>query len=234
MSDRMVSRRALIRSIGVAAIAMPLLQACGGAPSTPTAAPAAAPPATAAPAAGPAATPTAAQAAPAAATATTAPAAQAAPAGGKISVRIAVRTEPNNEWQTHWAKDWATKNPNVDLKIEQVAYGDMAQKQLAQLATGTMQDVFYSGIKWFPYSAAKGVMMPLDDLVKGKDPGMSDFFDAAIAGCKLSGKLYGLASELQTGNHTHIVYNQDMVDAKGLTAPTDNWTTDDFLKFVTV
>jgi len=227
---------------------MPLIQACGGTPgpsTAATAAPAAAP--TAAQAAAPTAAPTPAAASvpttaaasaptaaqPASATPTTAPAAQAAPSGGKISVRIAVRTEPNNEWQTHWANDWATKNPNVDLKIEQLAYGEMAQKQLAQLATGTMQDVFYSGIKWFPYSAAKGVMLQLDDLVKGKDPGMADFFPAAIAGCKLSGKLYGLPSELQTGNHTHIVYNKDMVQAKGLTAPTDDWTTDDFLKFVT-
>ncbi|MGH2460865.1 MAG: ABC transporter substrate-binding protein, partial [Chloroflexota bacterium] len=226
--NTMVTRRALLKSIGLAAMSVPLLAACGA----PTggggsAAPAASgsPPSSSATSSS-AAAPTAQTA-----SATAAPAAQAAPSGEKISVRIAVRTEPNNEWQTHWAKDWASKHPNVSLGIEQINYADMAKKQLAELATGTMQDVVYSGIKWFPYSAAKGVFMPLDDLAKSNDPGMSDFIDAAIQGCKFEGKLYALPSELQTGNHTHIVYNKDMLATKGVTAPTDDWTVDDFVKF---
>ncbi|MGH7862225.1 MAG: extracellular solute-binding protein, partial [Candidatus Dormibacteraceae bacterium] len=144
-----------------------------------------------------------------------------------------MRTEPNNEWQTHWAKDWAGKHPNVNLGIEQINYADMAKKQLAELATGTMQDVVYSGIKWFPYSAAKGVFMSLDDLVKSNDPGMSDFIDAAIQGCKFEGKLYALPSELQTGNHTHIVYNKDMLQQKGVAFPTDDWNVQEFVDFAT-
>ncbi|HVC33708.1 MAG TPA: extracellular solute-binding protein [Chloroflexota bacterium] len=210
MSRAIITRRTLLRSIGVMGLAVPLLQACGGTPA-PAAAPTKAPQTAA----------------------TQAPQSQAAPSGGKISVRIAVRTEPNNEWQTHWAKDWASKHPNVDVKIEQLAYAEMAQKQLAELATGTMQDVVYSGIKWFPYSAAKGVFMSLDDLVKSNDPGMDDFIPAAISGCKFDGKLFALPSELQTGNHTHIVYNKDMLAAKGVTAPTDDWSVDDFVKFAT-
>jgi len=219
----MVTRRALLTSIGLATLSLPVLAACGaptvggGSSAPPTSGSSASAPAPTSPAA--------------TSRATAAPQAQAAPAGQKIAVRIAVRTEPNNEWQTHWAKDWAAKHPNVSLGIEQINYADMAKKQLAELATGTMQDVVYSGIKWFPYSAAKGVFLPLDDLVKTKDPGMSDFIDAAVAGCTFEGKLYALPSELQTGNHTHIVYNKDMLAAKGVATPTDDWTVDDFVKF---
>ena len=226
----MVTRRALLKSIGLATLSVPILAACGA----PTGGGGSAAPAASGSPASASSSSAAAPTAPAtSASATAAPAGQAAPSGEKISVRIAVRTEPNNEWQTHWAKDWAAKHPNVNLGIEQLAYADMAKKQLAELATGTMQDVVYSGIKWFPYSAAKGVFMSLDDLVKSKDPGMDDFIDAAIAGCKFEGKLYALPSELQTGNHTHIVYNKDMLDAKGVTVPTDDWTVDDFVKFAT-
>lgn len=222
----MVSRRTFLKSMGFAVLAVPVLAACGaptvGGGGTSGGASSGAAPASA---------PTAAQAN--SATATQAPAAQAAPSGGSISLRIAVRTEPNNEWQTHWAKDWATKHPNVNLGIEQLAYADMAKKQLAELATGTMQDVVYSGIKWFPYSASQGVFLPLDDLVKSNDPGMSDFIDAAIAGCKFDGKLYALPSELQTGNRTQIIYNKDMLGSKGVTPPTDDWTVDDFMGMLT-
>lgn len=220
---QVASRRALLKLFGLTGLALPLLQACGaptvGGGSSAGGASSASTPASSSQAAS--------------AAATQAPQSQAAPSSGKISVRMAVRTEPNNEWQTHWAKDWASKHPNVDLKIEQIAYAEMAQKQLAQLATGTMQDAFYSGIKWFPYSAAKGVFLPLDDLIKSNDPGMDDFIDAAIAGCKFEGKLYALPSELQTGNRTQIIYNKDMLDKKGLQPPTDDWTTDDFVELAT-
>jgi len=226
-SKIMVTRRAVLSSIGLATLALPALAACG-APTVGggAAAPASGGSSPSASAAGPTS--------PAGNTAATAaPKAQATASGGPISLRIAVRTEPNNEWQTHWAKDWASKNPNVKLGIEQLAYADMAKKQLAELATGTMQDVVYSGIKWFPYSASQGVFLPLDDLVKAKDPGMSDFIDAAIAGCKFNGKLYALPSELQTGNRTQIIYNKDMLASKGVQPPTDDWTTDDFVQLVT-
>jgi multiple sugar transport system substrate-binding protein len=61
---------------------------------------------------------------------------------------------------------------------------------------------------------------------------MDDFIPAAIEGCKFDGKLYALPSELQTGNHTHIVYNKDMLAAKGVAVPTDDWNVDDFVTFV--
>src|SRR6185437_5653884 len=226
--NSMVTRRVLLKSIGLATLSVPVLVACGA----PTAGGGSAAPAASGSTPASSSSSSAAPTSPAAsASATAAPASQAASSGEKISVRIAVRTEPNNEWQTHWAKDWASKHPNVNLGIEQINYADMAKKQLAELATGTMQDVVYSGIKWFPYSADKGVFMPLDDLVKSKDPGMDDFISAAVDGCKFEGKLYGLPSELQTGNHTHIVYNKDMLAAKGVAAPTDDWSLDDFVKF---
>ena len=61
-------------------------------------------------------------------------------------------------------------HPEVDLKIDEMLYADMDKKQLVLLATGTMQDIVFSGIKWFPYSVFKGAFLPLDDLTKSQGP----------------------------------------------------------------
>lgn len=212
-----LTRRAVLRSLGLAALGLPLLQACGGsAPAAPASAPTSA--ATSAPASGP----TAAVAAP-----------TSAPAVGKVTVSVAVRTEANNTWAQYAAKQWAAKNPDVNLQMVQVPYNDMAKKQLSEAATGTLQDVVYSGIKWFDYSALKGVFRPVDDYVKSMNPGMADFFPDAVTGCTIDGKLYALPSELNTGNRNIVIINKDLLQKKGLTLPTDDWTVQQFVDIAT-
>lgn len=212
------TRRQLLKSVGILVLLTPVLQACSQAAPTP--APAAKQEA--------AAKPTAAPAKQEAANPTPKPA--AASSGGNISLSIATYAGPNNDWQRDWAKIWVEKNPNVNLKIDEIVYSEMPQKQLAMLATNTMQDVVFSGIKWFPYSAAKGAFMPVDDLIKANDPGMDDFFSAAIAGSGFEGKLYGLPYLMHPGNPALIVYNQDLLEQKGIKPPTDDWAVEDFVE----
>jgi len=215
MKNATISRRRLLTSMGVLALAVPVLQACSSA-SAPAAAPTAA-----------SAQPTAAKAA-----ATTQPA-QASTSSGPINMTLAVYAGANRDWMPRYAKDWNTKNPNVKLSIAQIDYGTMDKKSLAEFASGTMQDVLFSGCKWMAYNCKKGMFLAIDDYVKQKDPGMDDFLAATIADSKYSGKLYGLPFEFNSGNINVIYYNKDMVQAKGATEPTDDWNSDDFTKFVT-
>lgn len=206
-----ISRRNLLAALGTTALAAPILQACSGSASS-------------------SAAPTAASASSSSTSSSAAkPAATAAPSQGKVTLSLAMRLQPIFEWQKHWSADWAKKHPNVDLKTVQIPYGNMAQKQLTELATGTLQDVVYSGIKWFPYSSAKGCFLALDSLTKTTDIGLSDFFPAALEGAKYKGKLYGLPQEFQTGNQNIMLLNKDMFDKKGVKLPTDEWTTQDFV-----
>jgi ABC-type glycerol-3-phosphate transport system substrate-binding protein len=161
------------------------------------------------------------------------PPAQAAPAGGKVAMSIATYASPQREWQRYWAKQWADKHPNVTLKIDQMVYADAPQKQLTELATNTLQDVAFSGIKWFPYSVYKGVFRPIDDYVKASDPGMDDYFSAAIAGATFDGKLYALPYLVHPGNNSLVLLNLDLLDKKGVKPPTDDWTVKEFLELAT-
>ncbi len=224
MLHSQTTRRHLLRSIGTLTIGsagLAALAACGAA-ATPTAVPAkpAEKPAAQAPAPAPAnavATKPAADAAPKAAQ-------PATNTGAKIPLSVAVWEFPDRPWQTPASQKWQEMHPEVDLKIEKMVYGEFDKKQLALMATGSLQDVFYSGIKWFPTTALKGGMLALDDLVKSKEIGIDDFVPAALQGAKFEGKLMALPFETQPGNHNAVMFNKDYLDSKGVKYPTDDWT----------
>jgi multiple sugar transport system substrate-binding protein len=217
MSNGVLSRRRFLTSAGLLGVAVPALSACG------------------APTVGGGSLAGSASAAPTTRSqqSSQAPVSQAAPAGGKIALSIATYAGQADEWQREAAKTWAGKNPDVDLKIDEVNYADAPKKQLAQLATGTMEDVYFSGIKWFPYSCAKGAFRAIDDYIKANDPGLDDFFPTALSGASFEGKQYGLPYLMHPGNPALIAFNKDMLAEKGLNPPTDDWTVDDFVKLCT-
>lgn len=203
-------------SAGVAAVGVPVLQACGGPAAQPTTAPAA--PKDAAP------TTAAKQEAPK----ETAKAAEPKTATGPApKMSIALQVGADTQWQVNASEKFAQEN-SVDLEIIQVPGDEMAKKLLTMLATNTLSDVAYSGVKYFRYTAYKGAFMALDDMVKTNDPGLDDFFQSSIESCKFDGKLYALPIEINTGNQNIILYNKDMLAEKGVPEPTDEWTFEDF------
>lgn len=161
----------------------------------------------------------------------------AAPAGGagdapdvaQQAMSIATYASPQNEWQRVVARQWADENPDVDLNIDEIIYGEMNKKQQAAMATNTLWDVSFSGIKWFPFLVARGAFLSLDDFVAQEDPGMDDYFPAAVSGSSFEGQLYGLPYLMHPGNPALIIFNLDLLGEKGLTPPADNnYTTQEY------
>ena len=154
----------------------------------------------------------------------------AAPASEKPALTVATFDAPLHDWQREFAQRWADANKDkADVTIERVVYGEMAKLQLARSASGTLWDIIFSGIKWFPYSASKGMFLQIDDFLANRpDAKLDDFFPATLAGAKLDGKTYGMPYEIHPGNPALVVFNTDMLDAKGLTMPTDDWNVNDY------
>lgn len=224
----------MLQSFGITILATPLLQACGAAATAATSASSAAPATTqtAATTAAAAATKVAATSTSAAAAATTASTsvAKVEKVGtGKTALSIAVWDDNVRTWQALYAKKYAQAHPEISLEIVQIPYGDMAAKQLTELAAGTLQDVSFAGVKWLDYTAYRGGFRALDDLVKQHNFDMTDFFASAIAGCSLDGKLYALPFETNSGNVDVMYYNTDLLATRGVNPPTDAWTVNDFL-----
>lgn len=150
---------------------------------------------------------------------------EAAPSGEKIQMSIATFAAVLHDWQREFAARWAEENADeVDLQIEEVVYNEMSKLQLARSASDTLWDLVFSGIKWFPFSASKGMFVNLDDFLASRDDAnLDDFFPTALEGGKLDGSLYGLPYEIHPGNPALVVFNVDLLEEKGLDLPTDDW-----------
>ncbi|HXF63842.1 MAG TPA: extracellular solute-binding protein, partial [Caldilineaceae bacterium] len=158
-------------------------------------------------------------------TADTSEAASSAPSGEVVLLTVATFDAPLHDWQREFAKRWAEQNADkAEVQIENVVYAEMSKLQLARSASGTLWDVVFSGIKWFPYSASKGMFLQLDDFLSTReDANLDDFFPTALEGGKLDGKLYGLPYEIHPGNPALVCFNLDMLAEKGIEMPTDDW-----------
>lgn len=149
----------------------------------------------------------------------------AAPSTEKVQMSVATFAAVLHDWQREFSRRWAEQNPDVELAIEEVIYNEMAKLQLARSASGTLWDVVFSGIKWYPFSASKGMFLALDDhfAARADDVQLDDFFTTALEGGKLDGVIFGLPYEIHPGNPALVVFNQDYLDSKGLPYPTDDW-----------
>jgi multiple sugar transport system substrate-binding protein len=158
-----------------------------------------------------------------------------APASDKVAMTLATFDAPLHDWQREFGKRWAEANADkADLQIENVVYAEMNKLQLARSASGTLWDVVFSGIKWFPYSASKNMFLALDDFLANRDDAnLDDFFTTALEGGKLDGVLYGLPYEIHPGNPALVAFNVDMLEAKGIAMPTDDWSVSDYAEIAT-
>ncbi len=152
-----------------------------------------------------------------------------APDQAQKELTIATYADPRNDWQRTVASEWAAEHPDVSLNIDEIIYGEMNKKQQAAMATDTLWDVSFSGVKWFPFLVARGAFLPMDDLVEQSDLDMDDFFSAGVESSSFEGSLYGLPYLLHPGNPALIIFNLNLLDEKGLAPPENNeWTTTEY------
>jgi ABC-type glycerol-3-phosphate transport system substrate-binding protein len=239
------------RFLAFSALAIgPVLAACGGAaptavPAKPTEAPkpaAAAPttaPASSGPPAAPPAAPTTAPAAPSGppsapakpteASKPAVPAASGPSTTGPVTLRFMKFAPPGWTLDQKYTEDFNKANPNIQVKIEEVIYGEMDKKVLAAAAADTMGDVFPGHNRWSPYHAFKGLALDLDPLVKSNpaEVKFEDFFPSVIAdarGLGADGKLFLLPTVVHPGGNAVVAFNLDLLEKSGQKMPTKDWT----------
>lgn len=144
-----------------------------------------------------------------------------------VTVRFMCRAGEQGQQQRIFADQWNEMHPEIQIKKEEAAWGDLATKVEAQAATGTLADLVFQVIWWFPYLAHKGVWLALDDLIAANDPGMDDFFPWAIEVCTWGGKIRALPGAVHPGK-ANLVYNKTLLEEKGVPLPTLDWTWDDW------
>src|SRR3989441_9947768 len=120
------------------------------------------------------------------------------------------------------AAEYEKTHPNVSVKIEGLAWGDLEKKLTAALAAGAPPDAAHGQPITCVSFAAKGLLRPVDDLVAAM--GEQDLLDAFRNLCRWEGKYYGVGHSPAS---SIFVYRKDLLVQKGLRVPK---TWDDLIK----
>src|SRR5207244_359700 len=112
------------------------------------------------------------------------------------------------------AAEYAKTQPDVSVKIEGLAWGDLEKKLTAALAAGAPPDAAHGQPITCVSFAAKGLLRPVDDLADSipKD----NLVDAFRNLCQWNGKTYGVGHSPAS---SVFVYRKDLLAQKGLKVP---------------
>lgn len=108
-----------------------------------------------------------------------------------------------------------TENPNINVEVTTLPYGDYGTALQTDLAAGTVSDTF--DVEFSSYAAlqANGVLAPLTV----SDPGI--YRPSLLEAYSTDGVQYALPSSFST---VVVFYNKDLFDAAGVATPERGWT----------
>jgi multiple sugar transport system substrate-binding protein len=118
--------------------------------------------------------------------------------------------------------DFEKLRPDISVKQEALAWGDLEAKLIAALAAGAPPDASHGQAVTCASFYAKGLLRPLEDLAEavGKD----NIWEAIRGPCRFDGTYYGIPHSAAT---SLLIYRKDVFKAKGLKPP-ETW--DDLIK----
>jgi len=117
--------------------------------------------------------------------------------------------------------------PKIGLKVIHVDSLSFRDKLQSMYAGGTPPDVFYLHVDSFYGFASKGLLYPLDDLIKEENYDLSDFYPMLLNAFKFGGNLYGIPKDWTS---FVLYYNMDLFDKEGIPYPSEKTTWDDIVK----
>lgn len=201
MATDKISRRSFLRTAGVVAGGS-ILAACGGAPASTSNAPAGGN----APAAG----------------STPAPAAAADAVPIRFHARIGAQEDALYDMMM---PKFMEANPKIALTKESFPGAEYAAKISTLHAGGTLGDVLWSALggALIQYHYGQGIIQPIDDLVKGQNIDLSQWYKGCLDAVTVDGKLLGLPFKAHPGMAV-VYYNQTALEAAGVPVPTKDWT----------
>jgi multiple sugar transport system substrate-binding protein len=118
-------------------------------------------------------------------------------------------------------------HPEVEIEfVNIVEGGPWGRDQLQRMiAGGEPPDLMMLNTGQFEAFGTRGALAEIDERISGDSFDLGIYFEPAVNGCKIDGKLYGLPKDISD----HVVYlNTDFFEEAGVELPTNDWTWDDY------
>lgn len=130
------------------------------------------------------------------------------------------------DWHVSRLDLFHEQNPGLNLEIDELPGAEMYPKIYALSASGTVGDVVWTYLNNPPEHKAKGVMIPLDDIVEAKQFDLEPFWESLLSALTLDGQLHAIPNHGHFGT-TAYYHNRQLFEEAGLEPPSPEWTTDD-------
>lgn len=107
--------------------------------------------------------------------------------------------------------------PDADVKMDDIDYGNLKQKQIQSLSTSGDYDLVWVHETWLKDYVEKDFLLPLNDLVEEKGTDLSAYSDGMIESNTIDGEFYAFPTFAQT---YMITYNKEWFEKEGQSVPT--------------
>lgn len=151
-----------------------------------------------------------------------------APSQEVIELLFHSRLGSHADWHKSRVALFEEQNPGLKLTIDELDGAEMYTKIYALAASGTVGDVVWTYLNNPPEHKAKGVMIPLDDIVAAKDYDLSPFWESLLAAVSLDGQLHAIPNHGHYGTTAYYI-NKTLIAESGMAVPDSSWTVDDLL-----
>lgn len=116
-------------------------------------------------------------------------------------------------------------HPHIKIETQHAPWSSYFDRIQTQMAGGTAPDVMF--LNNIPSYAARGALMPLNELVERNGFDTSPYYDELLRIFSYEGELYGFPRDNDT---TILYYNKDMFDEAGVAYPDGTWSWKEFLE----
>lgn len=118
------------------------------------------------------------------------------------------------------AKDFETKHPDVDVKLEVVQWDNLQQRLTTDIAGGTAPDLAIIGTRWLVDFVKNDIAEPLDSYITPDFK--ARFIESFLGPSTINGKVYALPV---AASARAMYYNKDLLNKAGVAEPPSDWTT---------
>ncbi len=133
------------------------------------------------------------------------------------------------DWHKSRVSLFEEQNPDLKLEIDELPGNEMYPKVYAMSASGTVGDVVWTYLNNPPEHKAKGVMIPLDDIIASKGYDTSPFWKSLLDALTLEGQLHAIPNHGHYGTVTYY-FNRQLYEEAGVDMPHTDWTVDELVE----
>ncbi|MGI9420691.1 MAG: ABC transporter substrate-binding protein, partial [Geminicoccaceae bacterium] len=116
------------------------------------------------------------------------------------------------------AEEFEAANPDIDVTIENVAWGNLQQRLTTDIAGGTAPDISIIGTRWLVDYVENGVVEPLSGYMDDEFNGR--FIETFMGPSTIDGEIYGLPV---AASARAMYYNKSLLEEAGVAEPPATW-----------